>query len=286
VCCLFFCVCVLPGDGRLSGSFQFNPTYSQNELCAQLSVTSLASLSSSSSMQPFCMASFHSECGNGVVEPGETCDDSSVCCGPPNSNAPCQLTAQAQCSGETPCCTACKFKSSATTCMGGTGLCQNGFCAVSACNAYGGMSYCGTEPGNPCRQRCATTSAGTTLCSSKYTSPNLAVADGVVCSTAPYSTCQAGACLASSGTGSAAVTYSWTLSDWSGCNCAGVQTRLAYCTGSDGSVGTAGKNCLESARLANSCRFLCLEHELSPCGRFLLLLSGQCRGETCFATEL
>jgi hypothetical protein len=51
---------------------------------------------------PFCQAAYSTNCGNGVIESGEDCDDTSSCC------------------------VACKFKSGAVCSMGngGTNPCQ------------------------------------------------------------------------------------------------------------------------------------------------------------------
>ena len=244
-CSLLTLRCVLSlcsGDGRLNGIFQFHPTYSQSEMCAAIRGTTY-----STGIQPFCTAPYVPACGNGIVEPGEACDDTSACCIQPGKANACQLASTSQCSGETPCCTGCKFKPSSTTCLGGSGLCQNGFCAVSSCQSYSGLSFCGVVPTNPCRQQCV---SSTKACSDGYTSPNLNLPDGVVCNLAPYSTCLNGQC-----TSATAVTYSWTTSDWSACSCTGSQTRSAYCSGSDGSLGTEGTQCSTATKpaLSQSC---------------------------------
>jgi hypothetical protein len=54
---------------------QFHPTYNQKEMCAQMTkgfaITGIT---------PFCATAYASSCGNGVVESGEDCDDTSACC--------------------------------------------------------------------------------------------------------------------------------------------------------------------------------------------------------------
>lgn len=198
---------------------------------------------------PYCMAPYTPQCGNGVLEPGEACDDRSACCSQPGTATPCQLTQDSQCSGDSPCCDNCKFRPSSTTCLGGSGLCINGFCTRSACESYSGFSFCGTVSTNPCRQQCS--SKG--VCSDAYPSlsSNLNVPDGTVCNTSPYSTCSAGMCKPSGDT----VTYSWTTSTWSACSCDGKQSRVAYCNGSDGSLGVEGVDCPVASKpaLERSC---------------------------------
>lgn len=232
------------GDGRLNGIFQFHTEYSKTSMCSAVSGTAYAK-----AMQPYCMAPYTAACGNGVVEPGEACDDTSACCNQPGTANPCQLAAAAQCSGESPCCSSCKFKPTTTLCMGGQGICQNGFCAASACAGYSNFRFCGLVPTNPCRQQCSLNGGA---CSSSYTSPNLNIGDGIVCSTAPYSTCQGGQCVASGSPAAPAVTWSWTTSAWSTCSCQGSRTRTTYCSGSDGSTGTAGVQCPLSTRPSQS----------------------------------
>ena len=235
------------GDGKLNGVYQFYTAYSKTDMCSTMANTKYAT----GSFTPYCVAPYQAVCGNGVVEPGEACDDKTSCCGQPSSSTPCQLTSTSQCSGETPCCSQCKFLPSSTTCLGGNGYCQNGFCAASACQGYSGLSYCGMVSNNPCRQQCL---SGTT-CSAGYTSPNLNVPDGTVCGTAPYSTCSNGACVASGSASAPVITYAWSVADWSGCSCTGVQNRNAYCLGSDGSVGVGGTQCPTSTKpvLTQSC---------------------------------
>lgn len=232
------------GDGKLDGIYQFYTKYSKVDMCDAMANTAYAK-----SFTPYCVTSYTSTCGNGIVEPGEVCDDTTSCCGQPGTTAPCQLTSTSQCSGETPCCSGCQYKPSTTTCLNGKGYCQNGFCAAAACVGYTGLSFCGMVSTNACRQQCLSSTSGT--CSSSYSAPNLNVPDGVVCATSPYSTCSGGQCVASG----SSVTYAWSTSEWTTCDCDGTQGRVAYCMGSDGSVSanTASCNAATKPALTQTC---------------------------------
>ena len=69
-------------------------------------------------------------CGNGVVEAGEECDDTSICC----DDTTCKLASGAVCSSSiaSECCTAnCAFQTAVTACNSGSGFCSNGHCDTS-----------------------------------------------------------------------------------------------------------------------------------------------------------
>lgn len=68
--------------------------------------------------------SISASCGNGVVEVGEECDDSSACC----QQSTCLLAAGAACSGGECCDVDCSFKTAATACNNGGGYCNRGVC--------------------------------------------------------------------------------------------------------------------------------------------------------------
>ncbi len=162
------------------GEYQFADIYSKTQICSKLQ-----SQVNNKYTQPFCMQPYAAVCGNGIIEQGEVCDDASACC------VNCQLAPKAQCSGNSGCCSnTCQFLPTTTLC-GQTGYCANGKCQDSSCLSYTGLSFCGLNPANTCRQQCQSTST----CTDKYTQPNVVIADGIVCSNnGQLSTCKSGVC--------------------------------------------------------------------------------------------
>jgi len=224
-------------DGKLpcgTGQVEFHPVYTQPQMCTQV-----ASVLATSGIQPYCVSNAGSSCGNGIVEPGEACDDNSGCC------VSCQLKAGAQCTGNSECCQSCQFAPTTKLCQAGQGYCGNGQCVSSICNAYIGISFCGLKAGNPCRQQCKSA----TSCSDGYSTPNLNIADGTVCNLSPYSVCGGGNCNPQGGSPAPApapapapvITYSWQAGTFGSCSCSGQQTRTNICRGSDGSIGSASQ---------------------------------------------
>ena len=94
-----------------------------------------------------CMVRAASSCGNGVVDDGEECDDSSGCC-----TDACKLAPGATCSaqpGTNPCCDSSTCTSRDPTVRCGTGESQRGFCVNGHCREESTTNPWGVErPGN------------------------------------------------------------------------------------------------------------------------------------------
>lgn len=218
------------GDGKLNGEYQFHTGFSKDQMCGEIT-RSMSTNRAGMTPLAACWATYAPECGNGIIEEGEECDDPSSCC----NN--CQLASGAQCSGGDCCDAQCKFKLTSSMCpleAGEQGYCANGVCAPSACKRYG-MAYCGTKPTNPCRQNCYNKGVCTDMdgmVDSETRLPFNRINSSELCSASPYSTCVGdGVCTAAS------PTYSWHTGTWGTCSktCgSGTQTRTVQCRDNSG----------------------------------------------------
>jgi hypothetical protein len=220
------------GDGEYpigSGIYQFHSGYNKAEMCAEIQ-----SIQSTTGITPYCWSNYAPVCGNGVVEQGEQCDDSSSCC------SACRLTGQCTrgSSGSNLCCTAtCAYAATSQSCNNGMGYCSNGQCQDAICSHYS-LPFCGLTSAN-CKVSCGGPPSSY-ACSSSWTTPNCNIAAGTVCSTAPYSTCSGtGACTATT----PPVTYAWVTGAPSACTCTGTNTRTVQCQASGSSTPVADSNC-------------------------------------------
>ncbi|CAM9902169.1 unnamed protein product, partial [Ectocarpus fasciculatus] len=156
-----------PTGGR-ENSFEMGGTESRKEVCRHIR------------SNEECFQPYEPTCGNGVVEPGEDCDDDSPCCRPnqcklvpnarcspgaswwkfrPTSNNSANPTGAAHGEWMGQCCTDdCQFMSSATLCEvpgGSKGVCVNGGCqrARVPVDPYGSYETCVNPDSiefNPC----------------------------------------------------------------------------------------------------------------------------------------
>lgn len=169
------------------GIYQFHPTKCKDMVCNEL--TSTMNGQCTTGCQPLnkCFATTVSVCGNGVLEPGETCDDgartgtASSCCA---SN--CQPKPGSQCmSGE--CCdtSSCQYKTVTFICGTNKGYCGlGGVCQTTTCARYG-LPYCGVNAMTNCTTLCYINGACNTMAGyvdSTTSQPlNMKVQDGSKC---------------------------------------------------------------------------------------------------------
>jgi hypothetical protein len=142
------------GDGTYQGIYQFHPIKCKSLVCNE--VQAAMSGKCLSGCQPItkCFQSTVAVCGNGRIEPPESCDDGALtgtessCCA-----INCQPKPGIQClSGE--CCNAaCQFERTNKICQS-NGYCgPGGACTRSTCAIYG-FPYCGINPSTNCTMLC------------------------------------------------------------------------------------------------------------------------------------
>jgi hypothetical protein len=138
-------------------------------------------------------------CGNGVVEPGEECDDATVCC----NRATCQLAAGAKCTpGLDPvCCTAaCNVQPTYIGCIqpGTTdpGYCNNGYCIMNRLGAaYSNLVGCNSPQTNACKEYTRFNGGSCTATDASFGLSGFIMKNGAVCNAALDKICQNGLCV-------------------------------------------------------------------------------------------
>ena len=175
------------GLPSLNGAIQFNTKYSKQQICDGINKMKNAQ----SSFVPYCVKAVTGTCGNGVVEVGEECDETTPCC---NSRT-CKLTVGAECAWtfgagrSTECCNVqCKIEPTTTLCQSRTGYCNNGKCQISTCNYEPGLSFCNINAYNKCKQLCRNNSNGSCFETRRY-SVDSNIEEGAICDRSPLSKC-------------------------------------------------------------------------------------------------
>lgn len=213
------------GNGYLNGEYQFNSKYRKDEVCGEIS----SSMGSNYQSVKNCWSTYQTECGNGIIEEGEDCDDNSSCC---NS---CKFSPGATCSGGA-CCTNCKLAPTTTTC-GDSGYCYNGVCTTTICSQYSNLDFCGTKPDNPCEITCSINGGSECMTLNRYRLDG-SLPDGAVCDQNTNKVCQNGQCVSTS------TTPEWSVGTFGSCSKAcggGKQTRTVSCLSTNGNVLSDGE---------------------------------------------
>lgn len=176
------------GNGLLNGIYQFHTQYTKESMCR--------TISNALSRYPSCLSGLTTSCGNGVLESGEECDDSSPCC------QQCKLAAGAQCSGGACCSSSCKLLPSWNTCPLAASAPRNvGYCGLPTCttpksNGYRNTQFCPILESNPCVERLRIN--GGNCISGDRVNPRMYAPDGTLCSaTNPSAKCYSGKCVCS-----------------------------------------------------------------------------------------
>jgi len=173
------------GDGTLNGEYQFHTYYSKNEICNEITSSMQAR---GAGTVANCWKPYQPQCGNGIIEANEDCDDDSACC------VNCKFVAGGVCSTGPCCLSNCRYAPTTTNC-GVDGYCANGVCTNSICSEYANLRFCYNPSNNACQQTCNVNGVGGCNYLNYYNLDGR-IKDGTVCSTSPYSTCSNGACVA------------------------------------------------------------------------------------------
>ena len=198
------------GDGKLNGILQFNTKYRQQPMCSHISSAI------SRDTKEMCIKDYVPVCGNGLIEEGEDCDDTSGCCDVGEGKS-CRLKdsitingvqKSVTCTGVSECCVNCQRQASTTFCANGEGYCGLGaVCNRNpSCAASSTRFFC-TNP-TPASDGCKETCKSADGACGQFKSN---MADDTVCNTERYSLCKSGVCEEQ------AFEFSWQFGAWSQC---------------------------------------------------------------------
>ncbi len=158
-----------------------------------------------SSVKGVCYGVLTPTCGNGVLEPGEDCDEGgdTACCDS-RAGGTCKLKAGAKCSpGLDPtCCTStCNFAPTFTGCNvpGGpeTGYCYNGYCRFNRlAAAYSNLQGCNAPTANPCKEFVRFNGGACSNTDASFGKSGFNMPDGAFCDAATTKFCKNGTCVA------------------------------------------------------------------------------------------
>jgi len=154
-----------------------------------------------------CYGVMRPRCGNGILEPGEECDDRTACC----DRTTCKLKAGAMCTPGTDssCCTAaCKFQPTYTGCTSAAtpgqlykkealGYCANGVCNTNklAARLYDFNGKGCNAPQNDACKEYAKKEGGQCLIDTGHKLKDYNMPDGAFCNAALNKVCQNGRCV-------------------------------------------------------------------------------------------